>query len=532
MSMNERRFYQKPWFSISLWVLLGGILYFWQIREMGGLLPNLYTVLGDALIFVIGLYLWMAFFAQFVLPVRTFQERKSILARLLTYLRGGHGPAIFIRDGKQVKGQGEEKKKGPGVLWLDSASAAVTRNATSFKQTLGPGVHFTSAGEHIAGVVDLHVQNQGIGPREDENPFAPKSDDQSETDYESVQSRRLQVSAWTRDGIEVVPNISVTFKIDAEPAKDEEEGSRFGFDADSVREAITGEGINPNAAEDTPRRRVAWNQIPALIAVDLWREYLSKFTLAELFEVSQPVTNIPPPTPPPRPDAIRAQPPPVTSNSRLEMSLAGIFHEANRLLASLGDLCERTAQPNVKHVHQPARPVKEEEGKEPEPETALQTINRMIEARMTAPQVIFLDDSGNPGDEFIDSPEYNLLERRGIKVISAGVSSLRFPSNIEDQLVRQWSSTWLESAKAERDRIDRLRGYVDLSGQAEAEREYAQSLSTNLLRHRPETPKDTLKVLMIRTRDELVKNDRMHRRASMEREELEELIQWVERSRR
>jgi hypothetical protein len=37
---------------------------------------------------------------------------------------------------------------------------------------------------------------------------------------------------------------------------------------------------------------------------------------------------------------------------------------------------------------------------------------------------------------------------------------------------------------------------------------------------------------MLRSRDELVKNDRMHRRASMEREELEELIQWVERGRR
>ena len=60
--------------------------------------------------------------------------------------------------------------------------------------------------------------------------------------------------------------------------------------------------------------------------------------------------------------------------------------------------------------------------------------------------------------------------------------------------------------------------------------EYTKSLSTNLLRHRPSTPKDTLKILMLRSRDELVKDDRLHRRASMEREELEELIQWVERN--
>jgi len=114
--------------------------------------------------------------------------------------------------------------------------------------------------------------------------------------------------------------------------------------------------------------------------------------------------------------------------------------------------------------------------------------------------------------------------------MGAGVGNLRFPPNIEDQLVRQWSTTWLNNAKAERSRIDRLRGFVELSGQVEAVIEYTKSLSSNLLRHRPPTQKDTLKILMLRSRDELVKDDRLHRRASMERAEIEELIQWVERN--
>lgn len=527
--MDERRFYQRPWFSISLWLLVGVGFYLWQIRRMGGLLPNLATAFFDSVLFFFGLAVWLAFFAQFVLPVQKFRERQSIFDRLLTYLTGGHGPAIFIRDGKQVKGLGEEKKKGPGVIWLDSASAAVTRNATSFKQTLGPGVHFTEAGEYIAGVVDLHAQNQGIGPREAEDPFTAKKESQSDEEYSQVQNRRLQVSAWTRDGIEVVPNISVTFKIDASPAKEEEKGSRFGFDAESVRKAITGEGINPSAPDN--RRHVAWNQLPAMIAVDLWREYLSKFTLAELFEASQTVPTLTPPVSAPAPDETQALLQSVPSSSGLEIFLSGIFHELNRILASLGDWCERerSEQKTVKHVLPAAKPTRETKVEEPQPETALQTINRMIKARMTAPKVIFLDDSGKPGEEFIDSPEYSLLKQRGIKVLGAGVSSLRFPPNIEDQLVRQWSSTWLDSAKADRERIDRLRGFVELSGQAEAVLQYTQSLSSNLLRHRPGTQKDTLKVLMLRSRDELVKNDRLHRRASMEREELEELVQWVER---
>jgi len=524
--MDERRFYQRPWFSVSLWVLIGGGFYIWQLRKMGGFLPNLGSVVADGVLFFIGLFVWMAFFAQFVLPVRTFRERQNIFDRLLTYLSGRHGPAIFIRDGKQVKGLGEEKKKGPGVIWLDSASAAVTRNATSFKQTLGPGVHFTEEGEYIAGVVDLHTQNLGIGPRETEDPFGTKREDQSDEEFDQVQKRRLEVSAWTRDGIEVVPNISITFKIEATPAKDEEEGSRFGFDAESVRKAITGEGINSSAPDK--RRHVAWNRLPALIAADLWREYLSKFTLAELFEVSQPITTLTPPVSAPAPDETQALLQSIPPSSGLETFLIGIFHELNRILAGLGDLCERSEQKPVKHALPDVKPTREPKVEEPKPETALQTINRMIKARMTAPKVIYLDDSGKPGEDFIDSPEFSLLERRGIKVMGAGVSSLRFPPNIEEQLVRQWSSTWSDSAKADSERIDRLRGFVELSGQAEAVLQYTQSLSRNLLRHRPLTQKDTLKVLMLRSRDELVKNDRMHRRASMEREELDELIQWVE----
>jgi hypothetical protein len=276
--------------------------------------------------------------------------------------------------------------------------------------------------------------------------------------------------------------------------------------------------------------------MPVLIAADLWREYLSKFTLAELFEVSQPGPRPKPPVPAPELTDTMALMQPVTPSSGLDRALAGMLHEVNNFLGRIVDRCERAESRTVKHVTPAPKPKGvEPKAQEPKFETALETINRMIEARMTEAKVTVLDDSGKPGndldeDNSIDSPEYELLKRRGIKVLSAGVGNLRFPPNIEEQLVRQWSTTWLDSAKAERDRIDRLRGFVELSGQAEAVHEYTKSLSTNLLRHRPSTQKDTLKILMLRSRDELVKNDRLHRRASMEREELEELIQWVERN--
>ena len=475
------------------------------------------------------MFVWLAFFAQFVLPVNTLLERQKIYNRLMSYLSGWRGPAIFIRDGKQIKRRGEEKRSGPGVLWLDSASAAVTRTASAYKQTLGPGVHFTQFREYIASTVDLHTQVQGLGPRESEDPFAKKSEDQSDDEYKQIQKRRMEVSAWTRDGIEIVPNIRVLFKIDASPAKDDEIGSRFGFNEDAVRKAIIGEGINPGAPTDASRHRVAWNQLPALVVVDLWREYLSKFTLADLFEANQVGERPKPPAQAPDSDETQALLEPVTPSTGLEKSLTGMLHEINLRLARWADKCEGLGKKPAKSATpapKPTPPLK----KEPEPETALQTINRMIKARLMEADVDIMDANGKTEMGTIKSPEFELLKQRGLKVKVSIVNNLRFPKEVEDQLVSQWKSSWLMNAKKERMRIDRQRGFIELSSQVETVLQYALSLSRDLLRQKPATQKETLKTLMLRSRDELIKNDRLHRRASMERKELERLIQWLERN--
>lgn len=531
--MEEPRFYRRPWFYLFGWsVLLGGV-YAWYLWRTGGLQVNLVNLFVDGILALIGLFLWLAFFSQFVLPVRTVRERGKIFDRLLTYLSGGHGPSIFIENGRIRERQGESKKRGPGVLWLDSASAAVTRTAAAFKQTIGPGVHFTETGEYLASTVDLHPQVQTLGPREAERPFADPAEGQSADAYEHAQARRLEVSALTRDGIEVVPNVRVEFEIDAQPAAGDSPGSRFGFDAESVRRAVTGEGINPGAPGDAPRRKVAWNQLPALVAVDLWREYLSKFTLAQLFEATQPVPPPPPEPPPSAPEATRALFQPLIPSSGLEKFLARLLHEVNLTLATWADWCAGVRRkPPYTHASRFDAHLLPEEQEQPRLETAVQTINRLVMARMSQPEAPHLDDSGNLLNGTVASPEHKLLTSRGIAVRSVSISNLRFPPAIEEQLVRQWSASWLENAKAERSRIERLRGFMELEGQAEAVREYSRSLSQHLLKNTTGDPqaKECLRTLLLRSRDELVKNDRFHRRASIEREELEEILQWLERS--
>src|SRR5512140_510080 len=108
--MDDTPFYKRPWLYIAGWLAFLLLFYGAQIYRMGGLRANYYTVIIDLLLVLpLVLLLWMAFFAQFVLPVKTSSDRQKIFERLLSHLMGSHGPAIFIRNGEIIKREGEEK---------------------------------------------------------------------------------------------------------------------------------------------------------------------------------------------------------------------------------------------------------------------------------------------------------------------------------------------------------------------------------------------------------------------------------------
>jgi hypothetical protein len=544
--MDETPFYRRPWFYIVAWLAFLLVVYGLQISRMGGIQANLRDVFTDlACIFPILLILWMAFFAQFVLPVRTFRDRQKIFNRLFANFFGSHGPAIFIRNGELVKREGEERKQGAGVLWLDSASGAVTRTAVSIKQTMGPGVHFIENGEYIAGTVDLHIQFQSLGPKESDKPFEDKKEGQTDEEFHQIQERRKQVSAWTRDGIEVIPNISVIFKVDTGSPKEGEPGSRFGYrtgirkqdkeneknDKEAIRKAILGEGINPNVQADSPRHRVAWNQLPALLAVDIWREYVSKFTLDELFKPGQLVPSSFPQTPQPTQEEIDWLSRPLQVGARrasMQDSLTRMLHEINILMHKTIQWLEAKKDENVRRQAPLPETSKFSEKNQSQKNTALQVINDMVKARLTQAEVDILDDTGTRGQGLILSPEYRLLQNRGLKVLGVGIGDLRLDPEIEETIKRSWSATWLLNAKVESEQIERRRNIIESAGQEKAIRQYADLLSRDLIQKKPAGVKETLKALLMRTRTIIFKNDQLRRRMPAEQQELEDIIKWIE----
>jgi hypothetical protein len=230
----------------------------------------------------------MYFFSQFVLPIQNPRDRASLQARVRNFGSAGRGPALFIKNGRVITHEGELDKRGAGVIVLDTASAAVLRTDTEIKDTVGPGVKFTTADEYIAGSVDLRSQWQFIGPLATDQPFLNQVPISSPKEYNEIQGRRQQTSGLTRDGFEVSPTISIKFRIKRPDEKRPTESgvtSQYGFDPVSVRNAITREVIHLGTS-DNSRVRLEWNRLPAHLVVNLWREYIRKFKLADLFTSS------------------------------------------------------------------------------------------------------------------------------------------------------------------------------------------------------------------------------------------------------
>ncbi len=207
---------------------------------------------------------------------------------MLLYLINRHGPAVFITDGAAKERRGERLKKGPGVVLLDASSAAFIRNPTNLIGAIGPGLAFTKSDDSIGGVIDLRIQNATEGPRIMEDPFMAKIENDTDKQFNERMDRKNSTLAITRDGIELCARISVTFDLDAQANTG---NSKFGYQPQAVEKAIVGLLVDVDENKDNEfenaKKKADWKSLPPMLAVNIWREYISKITLNELFPLSK-----------------------------------------------------------------------------------------------------------------------------------------------------------------------------------------------------------------------------------------------------
>ena len=263
---------------------------FWHIVVWAAKIPFNYVVsiilLGiDAFVAFYLLDRLVYFFAQFVLPIQNPNFRNEIHARVRDFGTGYRGPALFVKNGRVIMHEGEANKRGAGLIVLDTASALVLRTDTEIRDTVGPGIKFTRGDEYIAGSVDLRAQWQFIGPLATDQPFLNPA---SAPPAKDAQNRRQQTNGLTRDGFEISPTISIKFSIKRPVQQMPNESgvaSRYGYDPEAVRNAITREVVQLGGS-DANKGRMEWNKFPAHLVVNIWREYIRKFKLSDLFTTS------------------------------------------------------------------------------------------------------------------------------------------------------------------------------------------------------------------------------------------------------
>jgi hypothetical protein len=449
-SFNLRAFFRSNLGKTILGSLGFLLSYLVLIQIMGGVQNNLGQLGLDFLFCAGGFVFWIIFFAQFTLPLRTTSDRSRSVVRLIDYLGGFHGPAIFIENGEIIERKGETNKYGSGVVLLDTASGALLRTPVAYTRAVGPGITFTDPGEYIAGTVDLHIQNKRIGPRGNENPFTPKGQHEDPAVYEQRQIRRNETSGLTRDGIEVVPNISITFRLDARPG---EGNTQFGYREEAVYRAIVGRAVDLSKPADSSDRLIDWKLLPVLLAADIWRETLSKFTFSELY------------------------------------------------------------QPGPGH-----------------PE-ALKVIQDIVRNRLKNASALALDNYGNSTQLDQPSHEYQILTQRGLKVISANITNLRFPAEVEMELVQHWKATWLERAQLEQQEVDKQRSYMIDLGHKQGRIEYLEGITHYFSANNHNNSLEGKAILkqLLEGHIYLCNRDPMlHKKVTGEISELRELISWVD----
>lgn len=299
--------------EISLLDFIKGVVKFFLL--LWGRIPqSVWLVFFDFVLLLFFILAGLAFFVQFSLPVRNLVQRIRAFSSLSRHAVRMHGPAIKVDNGIIPKAYPRHQiVSKSGVIVFDTASAGLLRTAVGYTRSVGPGLVFTNKFEYLADAVDLHRQiwpQPPFGPRGDEDPFKPWDEKNEEREaFDQRAKRRYETSGQTRDSIEVVANIFVSCQINPDlKSPDEHDKKRkrglrarpggsmqpetttgFGYSPEAVRLAITGQEIDPRVkADQVDRKHLPWFQLPAYLAVDLWREYLRKFTFEELFTELSP----------------------------------------------------------------------------------------------------------------------------------------------------------------------------------------------------------------------------------------------------
>lgn len=277
----------------SLFFLALYFVVFWIFVSNDKNASNEETYVLFDLVFFLGVFLISLFiYSQVIIPINSIHDRLMIFKHSILHLLGIHGVPQRIENGRLFPKTPNPNLEGPTILLVDTASAGIIQDDTNQVYPIGPGIHFTRSNASVIETAPLFPQQQTIGPLPGEDPFTPfDPQKEEESAYELRQTRRLATIARTRDGIEISPTFTVQFGFDLGSAHKRDHPikfglntasgpgqTEFGFNAESILKALINNGTSKPSTHSK-----GWRWIPGRLVTDIWREYIGRFTFAQLF---------------------------------------------------------------------------------------------------------------------------------------------------------------------------------------------------------------------------------------------------------
>jgi regulator of protease activity HflC (stomatin/prohibitin superfamily) len=480
------------------------------------MLPAMFKMLLNVVVYFAVLFISVFIVAQFVLPVETWKDRFNVFWRLLSHaVKWFQGPAMFVKSGRLISQVGEADNMNPGVIVVDLRSAVVVepaypqlgesddfgdhpardtdnpaedsrallrtlrffrrkqREEDPMTQVLGPGVHFTQWGEKIRTTVDLRKQVRfALGKRV--------------IAADGKEYREPGVRAFTRDGIEVGANCYVVFSI-SDPTDVIDVAYWGGAEARHLHEIEWGKEQNTvqikklysldRADSEEIHQAVHSGQITA-------SEAKAPDGSAGLFPVDKNRIF----------DAAYGQDPSISSRDKFQ------WHDLPLSIAAdiFRNLLEKYNFDYLYAVDDPNHLPWMDELK---PELARRVkYQGILSYRLVRPAGL-RQFQGNEWSVPLDGPPLGLqlhqkansdileysnsypltcqksLRARGIKVIAAGFSELKMPVNIRDNLVERWKARWEREIQVVLARQEREAMQIISSARNRAQRDNAFFLS-------------------------------------------------------
>lgn len=185
---------------------------------------------------------------------------------------------VLVENGQLLTDPALQNHSKYRPIVLDNASVGLVMDKKGKMRVVGPGSDLLHPGEALVKTMDLRARSVIIGP-ENEDPFEPRQPSEDELLFRQRLRRRLQTSAETRDGVEIVSNIIVEFRIRGQP---EPERYPFGFERTAAFQALRQDyRMDKDHIENEDQSTI--RQLPVELAVQAWRSYLRGYSLQDLF---------------------------------------------------------------------------------------------------------------------------------------------------------------------------------------------------------------------------------------------------------